>query len=193
MLPVHQRKEGILNKKSVTIVGIIVLVLAVIWLFYLKNTSYEKPEQAIRATEKNLTLIPAHQTDNQALYFFVKDDRNYGVTYAQRGMWGWKTRGIIWTKIHDDRNTSEKLTGYQEYEGQLMYGLLKNTKNRAIYFNKQQATFLNLDELPKEVVKKYRLQGMAIWYLEHDAVIEKGVLRLVDTKTNKTIHRIVIK
>lgn len=193
MLPVHQRKEGILNKKSVTIVGIIVLVLAVIWLFYLKNTSYEKPKQAIRAAEENLTLIPAHQTDNQALYFFVKDDHKYGVTYAQKGMWGWKTRGIIWTKIHDDRNTSEKLTGYQEYEGQLMYGLLKNTKNRAIYFNKQQATFLNLDELPKEVVKKYRLEGMAIWYLEHDAVIEKGVLRLVDTKTNKTIHRIVIK
>lgn len=34
---------------------------------------------------------------------------------------------------------------------------------------------------------------MAIWYLEHDAVIEKGVLRLVNTKTNKMIHRIVIK
>lgn len=189
----QQRKEGILNKKSITTIVIVALVLSIIWLFYLKKTSYEKPEQAIRAVEKNLTLIPARQTDNQALYFFIKDDRHYGVTYAQRGMWGWKTRGIIWNKIHSNRQDYEKLTGYQEYEGQLMYGLLKNPKDRVIYFNKQQAAFLTLDDLPKEIVKKYRLQDMVIWYLEHDAVIEKGTIRLVDLKSRKTIDRIVIK
>jgi len=184
-----QVKLGSLNKKTGIALAVIAIFIIVIWLISDKSISYSEPQEAILAVEKNVVLIPAYKINNHALFFFIKDQNNLGATYVREGLWGWKTEFLAWSTIDKNRNY-EKLTGYQGYGENLIYGLINGGDDRVLQLDDKKATILSLGMLPSEVVEEYQLKGLSIWYFESDTALKEGTIKLMNKTTKELIDEI---
>ncbi|WP_394218949.1 hypothetical protein [Halobacillus trueperi] len=61
-------------KKGILAIPVMLLLLLVVWIAVGKSEAYEEPKEALRATEKGLTLIPVERMNGKALLIFRKDD-----------------------------------------------------------------------------------------------------------------------
>lgn len=182
-------KKGSLYKNAVIAFAVIVIFITVIWLFSEKSSSYSDPQEAIFAVEKDLVLIPAYKINSDALFFFIKDKNNLGATYVREGLLGWKAGFLTWSSMDNKRNY-ENLNGYQGQGGNLIFGLIKDGDDRLIQFDDKNATILNLEMLPTEVVEEYHLKGLYIWYFESDTALEEGKIKLINKTTEEVIDEI---
>jgi len=184
-----QVKKGSLNKNTSITFAVIVIFITVIWLFSDKSISYPEPQEAIFGVEKDLALIPAYKINSNALFFFIKDKNNLGATYARKGLWGWKADFLTWDPMDNKRNY-EKLNGYQGYGENLLFGLIKDGDDRLLQLDDKNATILNLEMLPAEVVEEYQLKGLYIWYFESDTALEEGTIKLINKSTEEVLDEI---
>ena len=179
-------QKQMLNKRAVSILIIILLCTFAVWFFTEKSSSYLEPQEAINAVEQDLLLIPAYIKNDDALYFFIKDMNNLGVTYVQRGIVGWKAGILTWSSIDSNRNY-DKFTGYKSQGEGLIYGLIKYEEDRIVKMNENEAKYLKLDVmLPQKVVEEYKLEDLCIWYFENATVSEEVTIELI-SNTGKVI------
>ena len=179
-------QQQMLNKRAVSILIIILLCTFAVCFFTEKSSSYLEPQEAINAVEQDLLLIPAYIKNDDALYFFIKDMNNLGVTYVQRGIVGWKAGILTWSSIDSNRNY-DKFTGYKSQGEGLIYGLIKYEEDRIVKMNENEAKYLKLDVmLPQKVVEEYKLEDLCIWYFENATVSEEKTIELI-SNTGKVI------
>ncbi|MGE8000898.1 aspartyl-tRNA synthetase [Lysinibacillus sp. NPDC093190] len=169
----------------------IVIFITVIWLFSEKSISYSEPQEAIFAVKKDIELIPAYKINSNALFFFIKDKNNLGATCVRKGLWGWKADFLTWGPMDNKRN-HEKLNGYQGYGKNLLFGLIKDGDDRLLQLDDKNATILNLEMLPAEVVEEYQLKGLYIWYFESDTALEEGTIKLINKTTEEVLDEIYL-
>ena len=167
---------------------LIAISIFVIWFLYEKSTSYLQPQEALSAIENDLWLIPADVQFDDALFFFIKDQNNLGVTIVHEGLLGWKTDALTWSPIDSKRNY-EKLNGYQKHGENLIYGLIKDGTDRQIIINENDAHIVHL-LLPSNVIEKYQLEDLYIWYFESNKSIEEGEIKLINKQTQELIDSI---
>ncbi|MFT9818431.1 aspartyl-tRNA synthetase [Lysinibacillus sp. NPDC056185] len=184
-----QMKKGTLNKNTVIAFAVIAIFITVIWFVSDKSISYPEPQEAIFAVEKDLALIPAYKINSNALFFFIKDKNNLGATYVRKGLWGWKADFLAWGPMDNKRNY-EKLNGYQGYGENLLFGLIKDGDDRLLQLDDKNATILNLEMLPAEVLEEYQLKGLYIWYFESDTALEEGTIKLINKSTEEVLDEI---
>ncbi|MEY9978679.1 aspartyl-tRNA synthetase [Lysinibacillus sp. RC79] len=182
-------KKGSLNKNTVIAFAVIAIFITVIWLVSDKSISYPEPQEAIFAVEKDLELIPAYKINSNALFFFIKDKNYLGATYARKGLWGWKAEFLTWEPMDHNINY-EKLNGYKGHGENLIFGLIKDGDDRLLQLDDKNATILNLEMLPTEVVEEYQLKGLYIWYFESDTALEEGTIKLINKTTEKVLDEI---
>ncbi|WP_285395451.1 aspartyl-tRNA synthetase [Lysinibacillus sp. fls2-241-R2A-57] len=182
-------KQGSFKKNTGIAFAVIAIFIIVIWLISEKSISYSEPQEAILAVEKDLVLIPAYKINSNSLFFFIKDQNNLGVTYVREGLWGWKVEFLTWISMDKNRNY-ENLNGYQRYDENLIFGLIKDGDDRLLQLDDKKATILNLEMLPTEVVEKHQLKGLYIWYFESDTALEEGTIKLINKATKEVIDEI---
>lgn len=181
-------KNEFLKFKKTKIIMLLICIV-VICLIYNIKTSYSKPQEAILSVENDLMLIPAYKNNNEALFFFIKDNNNLGASLVYSGLFGWKPSMLTWSPM-DQIINYEKLTGFQGYGENLIYGVIKNVDGKIIKVNEKEASILYMDMLPTDIVKKYKLDGLSIWYFKVDKGIEDAKVKLIDKSTTEVISSI---
>ena len=66
-----------------------------------KSSSYLEPQDALLAMDSELLLVPAYKYNNEALFFFIKNEHNMGAFYVHKGFLVGKRickRGAQWIK-----------------------------------------------------------------------------------------------
>ena len=161
-----------------------------IWFFSENSNSYTKPEEALLAVEEDLVLIPAYKIDDEALFFFMKNHEQLGASYIHRGLFGWKVGHLDW--CYFDRNVGDnQLNGYHGYGDILIYGLMTNGDDQIVTMNNDVAYMLNLEMLPAQIVDEYQLNGLYLWYIKSDRVMDEGEIKLVNKYSNEVIDLIL--
>lgn len=184
-------KKASFSNISVSAIILIAISIFVIWFLYEKSTSYSQPQEALYAIENDLWLIPAGDQFDDALFFFIKDQNNLGVTIVHEGLLGWKADALTWSPIDSKRN-DEKLNGYQKYGENLIYGLIKDGTDRQVKMNENNAHIVQL-LLPSHIIEEYQLEDLYIWYFKSDKAIEEGEIKLINKQTQELIDSICTK
>ncbi|MCG3088702.1 aspartyl-tRNA synthetase [Sporosarcina cyprini] len=172
---------------------LVLFLLAFILGMSAKTDAYSEPREALIAKEKDVLVIPSYLANNKALFFFINSTDNLGAAYVQKGLFGWKTGMLTWSPMDQERKY-EKLSGYQGYGENLIYGIIRNGDKHMVQIGEEHATILDLTAvLSSSEVEKFKLDGLSIWYYESDDELltedEKEII-LVDKDTGEELDMI---
>ncbi|WML44133.1 hypothetical protein [Neobacillus sp. PS3-40] len=86
------------SKSFISIITFIVILFSavLIWFMNEKSHSYQEPQEALLAIDKNLLLIPAYKVNGESLYFFIKDKDSLGASFVRKGILGWRAGMLSW-------------------------------------------------------------------------------------------------
>lgn len=147
------------HRTSLLILIGIILVLTSFWISSERSISYSEPHEAMLANDRELILIPAYKIDDEALFFFIKDQQFFGAAKVKKGIFGWKQPMMAWSPM-SDRSSYEIPGGYQGYGEYLVYGLIKNGADYRIEVNEKDPVILPFAMLPPAEVKANHLENM---------------------------------
>lgn len=86
-----------------------------------------------------------------------------------------------------------KINGFQGQSELLIYGLITTKQNHYVEVNGIRANLLDLETmLEQNIVKKYELENISLWYYQSENPIKQGEIELYDQENNKLIDRISI-
>ncbi|WP_216827529.1 aspartyl-tRNA synthetase [Alkalihalobacterium elongatum] len=178
------------HKTSLLILLGITLVLSAFWINSERSMSYPEPHEAMFANDKNLVLIPAYKLNNEALFFFIKDQQFFGAAKLNKGLFGWKQPLMAWDPM-SDRSTYDIPGSLQGYGDYLVYGLIKNNDaDYRIEVNEKDAVILPFAMLPPEKVKAYELEDLYLWYFESKEPLHHGRIEFLNRDTLELIERV---
>ncbi|MFD1032883.1 aspartyl-tRNA synthetase [Metaplanococcus flavidus] len=170
------------------VLGIVLVSIFTIWSISQNKISYEEPQEALLAENKNLILIPAYKKQGEALYFFIKDSNNIGAAMVKKGLFGWKSDYLVWSTTVDTI-TDEQIRDYQTYGEEIIFGLMKNGQDLTVMIDDMPSGKINLEvSLYKESVEM-DLKNVYLWYFETDNLsnINELQLHLVNQNTNEKL------
>ena len=176
--------------KKWSLMLVILILIAVIWVTSAKSDSYSEPQEALFAIDNDLLLIPSYKINDKALFFFIKNTNNLGAAYVQKGLFGWNAEMLTWSPMDNERSY-ENLNGYQGYGENLIYGLIRQGDERLVQIGENHATILDLVAmLPPSEVEKLRLDGLYIWYFESDSPPNGEEIKLLNKNTGEELDSI---
>lgn len=171
---------------SLMVLSMIVLSAFIIWSISENKSSYDEPQEALLAENEDLVLIPAYVSQDEALFFFIRNENSLGAAKVYKNLWGWKSEFLTWSSFNSI-TTGEKIGGYQIYGDELVFGLMEKGDDRVMIINNIPATTINLElSLPDEADND-RLSDLYLWYFETDDLLDETNLNLVDRNTNEEI------
>lgn len=164
----------------------VILMISTGWVILESDDSYAEPQEAIYAIDSELILIPAYKHNDQALFFFIKDEDNLGRAYVKKSFFGWKASAITWSPMDDiKKGVEDQLQVTQG--GHVVFGLLTQNADRIVAVGGMEATILNLEMLPADEVERFQLAGMYLWYVESDEPVTSGEVKLLDRETREEL------
>lgn len=176
-----------MKRKSKLFIAVMVLGLIslfTIWSISENKISYEEPQEALLAENKNLILIPAYKIQDEALYFFIKESNNIGAAMVKKGLFGWKSDYLVWSTTVDTI-TDEQIRGYQTYGEEIIFGLMKNGQDLTVMIDDIPAGKINLEASLYNSSVEMDLKNVYLWYFKKDDLsnINDQQLHLVNQHT----------
>lgn len=92
---------------------------------------------------------------------------------------------LTWSPMAD--HYDERLNGYQGHGENLIYGIIKGREGFVVKVNENEATILDMAMLPTDIINKYHLENLYIWYFESETAIEEGEIKLINKETDQEI------
>lgn len=177
-----------MNKKLLGIVPLILIFIIgfIIWAMAERSESFQQPNEALLAYDKDLVLIPGYKHDDQALFFFIKNETYLGAAYVHKGFFGWKAGMLTWSSM-DRQENNAGLDSYSGHGDHLIYGLIRHGDERIIQIGEHEAKMLNLEMLPQNEVEQFRLKELYLWYFESDSSSSREEVKLIDKNTGVEI------
>lgn len=176
---------------SLIALSLIVLSAIVIWSISESEASYEEPQEALLAENEDLVLIPAYVTQDEALFFFIRNETSLGAAKVYKNLWGWKSDFLTWGPFNSI-TTGEKIGGYQIHGDEVIFGLMEKGDKRVVMLNNTPAPAIPLElSLPDEIENDH-LSDLSLWYFETDELANESSLTLVERNTNEEIDTLHI-
>ncbi|KAA0957588.1 aspartyl-tRNA synthetase [Planococcus kocurii] len=168
--------------------AVILITVFTVWSISENKISYEEPQKALLAENKDLILIPAYVTEDKALYFFIKDSNNIGTAKITNGLFGWKSDYLAWSTT-TGTITDEKFNGYQIYGDEIIFGLMKNGQDFTVMADDIPTEKINLEVSLHNESVEMDLENVYLWYIESDNLSNIKELILVNQNTNEELDR----
>jgi hypothetical protein len=185
-------KKDLFLKILLITIPVLLIIVSVIWYLTEKSISYAEPHEALFAIERDLLLIPAYKINNEALFFFIKDQDQLGASFVKEGPLGWKADMLTWSPMARNIN-GQKLDGYQAHGEKLIYGLIKDVDDRIIKIGENQAKILNLEILPPNTVEEYQVEDLYIWYFQTENALADGEIKLINKSNGEVIDTLMYR
>lgn len=176
---------------SLLALSIIVLSAFIVWSISESEASYKEPQEALLAENEDLVLIPAYVTQDEALFFFIRNETSLGAAKVYKNLWGWKSDFLTWGPFNSI-TTGEKIGGYQIHGDEVIFGLMQKGDERVVMLNNTPAPAIPLElSLPDEIDNEH-LSDLSLWYFETDELANESSLTLVERNTNEEIDTLHI-
>lgn len=171
--------QNLIQKRMLVLIGLVLaaaLIIALVW----SSDTVETAEQAVRDGDSDLVLTPVYELNGRALFFFIRDDNNFGAATATESWFGWRletrTEGTIPALDDPDR-----INNYMSHEDGFVYGLFDSADGRHVQIGEMPADQLLLGErFPIDLLEGTGLAGKAVWFTENAPEERPIPLQLLD-------------
>ncbi|MGM0897061.1 MAG: hypothetical protein ACQEV0_04125 [Bacillota bacterium] len=176
---------------SFIILSTVFTVLFTIWSISKNQHSYEQPQEALLAEDGELVLIPAYKTQDEVLFFFMKNQYSLGAAMVYKNLFGWEADFLTWSTMNNI-TTEEKISGYQIHGGEIVFGLMKVGGEHVMMVDQVPAITINLELMLPDESENELLNGLYLWYYETHDLANPKRLSLVDLNTNEELDALHI-
>ncbi|WP_271853922.1 hypothetical protein [Planococcus maritimus] len=171
--------QNLIKKRMLVLIGLVLVAALIIALVWSSNT-VETAEQAVRDSDNDLVLTPVYELNGRALFFFIRDDDQFGAATAIESWFGWRleTRTESTIPTLDD---PDRINNYASHEDGFVYGLFDPTDGRHVQIGEMPADQLLLGErFPAELLEETGLSKKAVWFTENAPEDRPLPLQLLD-------------
>lgn len=150
----------------------VIIVLGFIFYQYTVNFTGDgkKTPEAALPTDHDYEWIEGPKQDKEVRYFFLADDHYFGTGIVRKNVKGWTKGHGAYSKLPDLEENKIR-SAYSD--DQIIFGIIKKTKDLKVKVNNVEAKLQSLDSLPKEVIEQYEVKDCFIWYVNLDDLKDK--------------------
>lgn len=183
-------------KKSplrIAVFALIVIGLALLFNQYFIHFSGDgkrTPEEAL-PTDQQYEWIEGPKTENEHRYFFLSNEDYFGTGTVTKNFSGWSSEDGVFAKLPTPLSDNVIKQAYSDQ--QIIYGLFKPNGEVTVTVNGIKSEFIDLNQLPEDVLYLYKVNNYSIWYVDLSNLenTEEFIIQIVDSN-NEVIHELII-
>lgn len=144
----------------------LVVVLAFVFNLYFEQFTGDgknTPKEAL-PQDADYEWIEGPKSEKEQRYFFLSNGNYFGTGVITKNLKGWSAGDGSYSQLPNPLEENTIVAAYSD--SKILYGLIKPRGDIHVTVNGQQADFVELNSLSKEVMSLYDVEGYSIWYLE---------------------------
>jgi len=184
-----------LRKGPIRIVLFALVVIGLAFLFNLYFTHFDgdgkkTPKEAL-PTDQQYEWIEGPKTENEQRYFFLSNKEYFGTGTVTKNFSGWSSNDGAYAKLPTPLSDNVIKQAYSDQ--QIIYGIFKPSGEVIVTVNGEKAEFIDLNQLPEDILQLYKVKDYVIWYVDYSKLqnTKEFHIKIMDSN-NKLLHELII-